>query len=244
MITCQELKAKMQIRVKTPKKAIFIKTKYWIIWVQIAKSSSPSVSWKFNAFLTQKDTMDGRAWIKFKGKGIRRTQKDIKSTNEKCQMAWEWGTNEYFCLPCVTILWCLSWKPPKDRGKTKSTHLASKELSWLWYFGFHSLKNWTIINDYKYIYVTLWESRHLEEFSMSVSLLNNLLLKEEFIQRSGFTSEPPIVAAATFPKFLKKFGPSLLNLFALLCYVFGLFEASFLLFEISFGSVHVLDWKA
>ena len=71
------------------------------------------------------------------------------------------------------------------------------------------------------------ESGHLEEFSMLVSLLNSLLLQEEFIQRSGFTSEPPIVAAATFPKFLKKFGPSLLNLFALLCYVFGLFEASF-----------------
>ena len=62
---------------------------------------------------------------------------------------------------------------------------------------------------------------------MSVSLLNSLFPKEEFIQRSGFTSELPIVAPATFPKFLKKFGPSLLILFAPLCYMFGLFEASF-----------------
>ena len=51
------------------------------------------------------------------------------------------------------------------------------------------------------------ESRHLEEFSMVVSLLNSLLLKEEFIQRSGFTSELPIVAGATFPKFLKILDP-------------------------------------
>ena len=32
-------------------------------------------------------------------------------------MAWEWGTNEYFCLPYVTILWCPSWELPNDRGK-------------------------------------------------------------------------------------------------------------------------------
>ena len=51
------------------------------------------------------------------------------------------------------------------------------------------------------------ESRHLEEFSMVLSLLNSLLLKEEFIQRSGFTSELPIVVAATFPKFLKILDP-------------------------------------
>ena len=43
---------------------------------------------------------------------------------------------------------------------------------------------------------------------MSVSLLNSLSLRGEFIQRSGFTSEPPIVAAATFfPKFLKFWPP-------------------------------------
>ena len=135
---CQELKAKGIIRVRTPKKkTIVIETKYWIIWVQIAKSSSPSMSWKLNASLTQKDIMDRRAWIKFIRKGIRRTQKDIKSTNEKCQVAWEWGTNEYFCLPCVTILWCLSWNLTKDRGKMKFIYLALKELYWLWNLGFH-----------------------------------------------------------------------------------------------------------
>ena len=73
---------------------------------------------------------------------------------------------------------------------------------------------------------------------MLVSLLNSLLLKEEFIQRSGFTSEPPIVAAATFSQISGNFGPSFFILFAPLCYVFGLFEAYFLLFDISFGSMH------
>ena len=141
MIPCRELKAKRIIRVKTPKKGIFIETKYWIIWVQIAKIYSLSVSWKLNASLTQKDTMDIRACIKFRKKGMRRTKKDKRSANtQKCQNAWEWGTNEYLCLPCVTILWCLSWKLPKDRGKMKLIYLASKELSWLWDFGFHSLK--------------------------------------------------------------------------------------------------------
>ena len=125
-------------------------------------------------------------------------------------MAWEWGTNEYFCLPCVTILWCLSWKLPKDKVKMKSAYLSLKRVILTLRFWFPFPKNWTIINDYRFIYVTLWESRHLEEFNMSVSLLNSLLLKEEFIQRSSFTNEPPIVAAASFPKFLKILDPSLI----------------------------------
>ena len=69
---------------------------------------------------------------------------------------------------------------------------------------------------------------------MLVLLLNSLLLKEEFIQISGFTSESPIVAAATFPKFLK-FWTLLVDfvedhLFPP-CYMFGLFEASFSCFS-------------
>ena len=128
MIPCQELKAKWIIRVRNPKKENIIKAKYWIMWVQIAKSSSPSVSWKLNVSLTQKDTMDRRAWIKFRRKGIRRTQKDIKSTNKKCQVAWEWGTNEYFFLPCVTILWRLGWKLPKDKAKMKSAYLSLERV--------------------------------------------------------------------------------------------------------------------
>ena len=54
---------------------------------------------------------------------------------------------------------------------------------------------------------------------MSVPLLNSLLLKDEFIQRFGFTSEPPIVAAATVPKFLEILDPPFLILFAPLCYM-------------------------
>ena len=37
---------------------------------KIAKSYSPSVSWKLNTSLTQKDTMDRGAWIKFRKKGM------------------------------------------------------------------------------------------------------------------------------------------------------------------------------
>ena len=96
---------------KSPKKAICIKTKYWTIWVQNCQSSSPSMSWKLNTSLTQKDTMDRGDLIKIQkemhAEGIKKGQKSPKE--QKCKMAWEWGTNEYFCLPYVTILWCLNW---------------------------------------------------------------------------------------------------------------------------------------
>ena len=181
MIQCQELKAKRLIRVRTPKKAIFIKTKYWIIWVQIAKSSFPSVSWKLNVSLTHKDTMDRRGWIKFRKKGMSRTQKDKKSTNEKCQVAWECGTNDYFCLPCVTILWCSSWKLPNDKVKMKSSHLSLKRVIltlrfWFTFPKYLEYHQWLQVHIYD-----IMESRHLEEFNMVVSLLNSLLLKEEFM---------------------------------------------------------------
>ena len=71
--------------------------------------------------------------LKFRKKANRRTQKGTKvQKHKKCKMAWEWGKNGYICLPYVTIMWCLSWKLPKDRGKTKLILLASKELSRLW----------------------------------------------------------------------------------------------------------------
>ena len=131
MIPCQELKAKRLIRVKTPKKAIFIETKYWIIRVQIAKSFSPSVRWKLNASLTQKYTMDRGSWIKIQKErhagGLKR--KDKSPEAQKWKMAWEWGTNEYFYLPYVTILWCSSWKLLEDRGKNikNETHILGLE---------------------------------------------------------------------------------------------------------------------
>ena len=86
---------------KTPKKAICIKTKYWTILVQ--------------------DTMDRGAWIKISERrqkgGLKRKDKSPKA--QKCKMAWDWGTNEYFCLPYVTILWCPSWELSKDKGKNE-----------------------------------------------------------------------------------------------------------------------------
>ena len=61
-------------------------------------------------------------------------------------------------------------------------------------------------------------------------LLNSLLLEEKFIQGSGFTSELPIVVAATFPKFLK-FWTLLVDFVEgrvfPFCYAFGFFEANF-----------------
>ena len=125
---------------KTPKKAICIKTKYWTILLQDCQSSSLSVRWKLNTSLTQKDTMDRGSWIKkfikkAKG-GLKRKDKSPKA--QKCEMACEWGTNEYLCLLYVTILWCPSWELPEDKGKKmKLIILASKELSILLNLGSH-----------------------------------------------------------------------------------------------------------
>ena len=75
--------------------------------------------------------------------------------------------------------------------------------------------------------MTLWESRHLKEFSMSVSLLNILLLKEEFIQRFWVHQWATNCCSRNFSQISENFGPSLLILFAPLYYMFGLFEAKF-----------------
>ena len=56
------------------------------------------------------------------------------------KMAWERGTNEYFCLPCAAILWCPSYQLPEDRGNNETHLLASTELSGLENLGFHSPK--------------------------------------------------------------------------------------------------------
>ena len=52
-------------------------------------------------------------------------------------MAWERGTNEYFCLPYATILWCPSYQLLEDRGNNDTHLLASTELSGLEGLGFH-----------------------------------------------------------------------------------------------------------
>ena len=149
MIPCQELKAKRLIRVKTTNKTICIKQSTESYKYKIAKSSSPSVSWKLNTSLTQKDTMDKGSWIKNSERkawgGLKRKKKS-KST-KKYKMAWEWGTNEYFCLPYVTILWCPSWELPEDRGK-KWNPSSWPHKSYLDFEILVSIfLNWTIIND-------------------------------------------------------------------------------------------------
>ena len=150
MILCQDLKAKKANKSKKyPKKAMCIKKKYWTIWVQNCQSYSLPVSWKLNISLTQKDTMDRGAWIKnSERKASRRNHKGQKvQKHKKCKMAWEWGTNEYFCLPYVTILWCPSWKLPEDRGnKWNSSSWPQKNYLDLEIL-VSILLNWNIIND-------------------------------------------------------------------------------------------------
>ena len=77
---------------KTPKKAICIKTKYWTKWVQSCQCSSPSVSWKLNTSLTQKDTMDRGSWIKIQKErhagGLKRKK------GPKAQKSEKWHGNE------------------------------------------------------------------------------------------------------------------------------------------------------
>ena len=109
------------------RKAICIKTKYWTILIQDCQSSSPSMSWKLNTSLTQKDTMDRGSWNKIqKERHAGGLKKDKKvQEHKKWKIAWEWGTDEYLCLPYVTILWCLSWKLPEDRGKKNKTHIPN-----------------------------------------------------------------------------------------------------------------------
>ena len=69
---------------------IHIKAKYQKHESQIAKSSSPSVRWKVNSSLTQKDTTDRGAWINSERKedgGLKRTKVQMA---QKCS----WHGNE------------------------------------------------------------------------------------------------------------------------------------------------------
>ena len=87
---------------------------------------------------------------KFRKKGMQEDScaKDKSpKKHKKCKMAWEWRTNEYFCLPYVTILWCPSWQLPEDRGnKWNSSSWPQKSYLDLEIL-VSILLNWTIIND-------------------------------------------------------------------------------------------------
>ena len=77
---------------KYPKKEICIKQSTESYKYKIAKSSSPSVSWKLNTSLTQKDTMDRGSWIKNSERrhagGLRKDKKVQKHKSAK------WHGNE------------------------------------------------------------------------------------------------------------------------------------------------------
>ena len=169
---------------KTPKKVICSKTKCWTIWVQDCQSSSPSMSWKLNTSLTQKDTVDRGAWIKkIQKEGMQEDSERTKSPKaQKCEMAWEWGTNEY-CLPCVTILWCPSWELPKDKGKKWNSYSWSQKS----YLDFEMLVPIFPKLEYhqwlKYIHLPFGKSRHIEKFKVLVFIAkNSLLIKEEIVR--------------------------------------------------------------
>ena len=73
-------------------------TKYWTILVQDCQSSSPSMSWKLNTSLTQKDTMDRGAWIKFQKECMQKDSKEDKSPKKHKSEKWhgnEEQTNIY-----------------------------------------------------------------------------------------------------------------------------------------------------
>ena len=148
MIPCQELKAKRQIRVKISYRSNMYQNKV-LNHISTRLPNFFSVcELKINISLTQKDTMDRGAWIKFQKEGMREDSKRTKSAKaQKCKMSWEWGTNEYFCLPYVTILWCPSWELPEDKGKNETHILGLKRVilnlkSWI-----PLSLNWAIIND-------------------------------------------------------------------------------------------------
>ena len=107
--------------------------------------------------------------LKFRKKTIREDSKAQKSRSTKrCKLAWEWGTNEYICLPYVTILWYWSWKLPKDRGKMKLILLASKELSRLWNLGSPFFLNLDYNQWLKWINIAFGNSDNLKKSSKVV----------------------------------------------------------------------------
>ena len=139
---------------------------------------------KINTSLTQKDTMDRGAWIKISERrqkgGLKRKDKSPKA--QKCKMAWEWGTNEYLCLPYVTILWCLSWYQPKGRGKKWNSYSWPQKS----YLDFEILVSILPKWDYHQwlkVHTSTIEEIHTSRRIQHVGIYcqNSLLLKEEFI---------------------------------------------------------------
>ena len=124
-------------------------------------------------------------------------------------MAWEWGTNEYFYLPYVTIMWCPRWKLPKDRGKKiKLIFLASKELSWISNLGSTFLKldyhQWLKVHTF-----VIWEiqtSRRIQHVGIYCQIV--CYLKKKLSRDLCSPSRHQLLWLQLFTKFLKIFGPS------------------------------------
>ena len=139
MIPCQELNAKRRIRVENSCEKHHI-SKQMLNYISTKLPKVPLHPWAENwIHLSHKRKL----WIeepesKFRKKGMQRTH--MKRTkvqkHERCKMAWEWGTNEYFYLPYVIILWCPSWKLPEDIGNNE-THIPDLKrviLTWKSWF--------------------------------------------------------------------------------------------------------------
>ena len=135
------------------------------------------MSGKLNSSLTQKDTMDRGAWIKFRKKGVRRTQEDKRSTSTK-GAKWH-GNEEQMNISIYHMLRSYGVQArsyPKTEVKMKLIFLASKELSWLWNLGFHfpelDYPQWLKVH-----ISAIWEI-HTSRRIQHVGFLNSLLLKE------------------------------------------------------------------
>ena len=91
MIPCQELNAKREIRVKNSYERNVYQNKVLNhISTKLPKCSSPSMRWKLNTSLTQKDTMDRGAWIKIQKE---RHEEESKDKSPKAQNSAKWHEN-------------------------------------------------------------------------------------------------------------------------------------------------------
>ena len=139
---------------------------------------------------------------------MRRTQKDKSPKAQKCKMAWEWGANEYFYLSDVTILWCPSWKLPKDRVKKWNSYFWPRKS----YLDFKILvsifPNWTTLNDSKFIYLPFGKSIFLKEFNMIVYCLTVCYLRRKLSRDLGPPGSRQLLQLQLFsPNFLKFWSP-------------------------------------
>ena len=150
-------------------------------------------------------------------------------------MAWEWGTNEYLCLPYVTILWCPSWELPEDKGKKWNSY-SWPQKSYLDFEILVSIFPKLVYHQWLKVHTSyIWKFIHLEEFNMLVFIVKTVCyLKKKLSRHLCSPGSRQLLQLQPFPKFLKILGPSFYFYLAwdclvsqnlsFLCYKFWSFE--------------------